>query len=51
MSYNESTSACSMSGVPHFLNISGVKPAAYWKVAHPHGFHLTQGKLCIICSL
>ena len=49
MSYNESTSTCSMSGVPHFLNISGVKHAAYWKLAHPDGFIVTHGKLCIIC--
>ena len=48
MSYNESTSTCSMSGVPHFLNISGFEPAAYWKVAHPDGFNLTQGKLSVI---
>ena len=44
MSYNESTSTCYMSGVPHFLNISGVEPAAYWKIAHPHGFKLTEGQ-------
>ena len=45
MSYNESTSICSMSGVPHFLDISGAEPTAYWKVAHPDGFNLTHGNL------
>ena len=44
MSYNESTSTCYMSGVPHFLNISGIKPAAYWKKAHPDGYNLTEGR-------
>ena len=44
MSYNESTSTCYMSGVPHFLNISGVEPTAYWKMAHPDGFNLTHGE-------
>ena len=43
MSYNESTSTCYMSGVPHFLNISGVEPTAYSKMAHPDGFNLTHG--------
>ena len=43
MSYNESTSTCYMSGKPHFLNISGIEPAAYWKMAHPDGFKLTEG--------
>ena len=49
MSYNESTSICSMSGLPHFLNISGAEPTAYWKVAHPDDFNLIHGNLSIIC--
>ena len=45
MSYNESISTCYMSGTPHFLNISGAKPAADRKLSHSSGFILTQGEL------